>query len=469
MTTVTARVLNPIAGRNAAGQPFQTTVFVAVQAVGAEAAVANEFRGTDLGAEVVANLGSTVLDTRGLGGTLVNASTNLNDGPFMQSLVRDMPDPGLFLTWPGPAGRPNLYQTVVGSAEVVSGATTYDDAIDSGAQAIRAIRLNVPDTLTYGGSFTPAESLFFAADTGALGLPGSQLNDVTTTRSFELAIFETNTRDDSTLESGATDDFGLLIEVAEVEPTSSILPGELIFLSFTGGLQGADIDTLDAADTVATVIFLDLDNLHDVLGISSVEAVFVIDGSGTGEVDVVEAFSLNPAGGFLAASSPASGESLPRSNGHTVRLTFTTDIVVPAAGEVLIQPMLSGGVFGADLSSGVAFTVENNAQGNPRILKIVDTDPPSLLHRQWYSIRNSGAWAGGGAFEVQYVVQIGDANGDGAVFNLDAGLINAGIPDFGAGDQDRRDIDGDGTILNDDISITNTRIPSFPVAKPSGH
>ncbi len=470
MTTVTATVLNPTRGLDAAGQPFQATVFLAVQPVAAGAA-ANEFRTTSLGTHAVAHLGDTVLDTRGLGGTLVSAATNLNDGPLMQSLVRDFPDPGLFLSWPGPPGRLNLYQTVVQSAEAASGATTYDDAIDAGSQTIRAVRLNIPDTRTYGGSFTPTEPLFFADATGLVGDPPSPLSNATTARTFELAIFETNTRDDSTLESGATDDFGLILEVAEVEPGSTILPGELVFLSFTGGLQGADIDTLEGASNVGTIVYLDLDNLHEVLGlgISVLEAIFVVDGSGTGEVDVIEVFSLNPAGGFLASSIPAAGQSLPRSNRNTVRLTFASNIGGPVGGQILIQQMLAGGTFGSDLSAGFSFTVENDGQGNPRILKIIDVDPPNLVHRQWYSIRSTGGWTGGGVFEAQFVVQIGDANGDNGVFNLDAGAINAGIPNLGAPDQDRRDIDGDATILNDDVSIANVRIPSFPVAKPSGH
>lgn len=468
-TTVTATVLKPTLGQDASALPFQTTVFLAVQPVFAGAA-ANEFRTTSLGTHVQANLGGSVLDTRGLGATLVSSITNLNSGVLMQSLIKDMPDPGAYLIWPGPSGGLDLYQTVTQSAEVVSGASSYADAIDSSALAIRAIRLNIPDTRTYGGTFIPTEALYFADSGGGLNVVGSHLNNANTTRTFEIALFDTNTRDDSTLETGATDDFGLIIEVGQVEPGSPVVPGELVFLSFTGGLQGADIDTLDQVGNVGTVVFLDLDNLHDVLGVSTIEGLFVIDGSGSGEIDVIDAFSLNPAGGFFASSNPASGESLPRSSRNTMRMTFSSDIAAPgAAGEILVQQMISGGAFGADQSAGFTFTVENNAQGQPRILKIVDADPPNLLHRQWYAIRSTGGWLGGGVFEVQYVVQIGDADGSLGVFNLDAGTINGGIPNFSAGDQDRRDIDGDGTILNGDVSTMNPRIPSFPVAKPTGH
>jgi len=453
---------------DANGLPFQATVFLAVQPVPA-GGVANEFRPTTLGAHVLAQLNGTVLDTRGLGATLVDAATNLNDGPLMQSLVKDFPDPGFYLSWPGPPGRLNLYQTVIQSAEEQSGAGTYADALDTLSQTVRAVRLNIPDTRTYGGTFTPGESLFFADDIGSLDATGGTLSNVTTSRTFELAVFETNTGDDSSLETGATDDFGLILEVAGVEPGSPMVVGELIFLSFTGGLQGADIDTLNLANNVGTIVYLDLDNLHEELGVIDIESVFFVDGSGSGAVDLIEVFSLNPAGGFFVSSNPPPEETLPRSKRNTMRLTFASNIAAPAAGEILIQPMLSGGGFGTDLSAGFTFTVENNAQSQPRILKIVDVDPPNLIHRQWYSIRGIGGWTGGGIFEVQYPVQIGDANGDNAVLNLDAGSINGAIPNLNAGDQDRRDIDGDGTILNGDVSLMNPRIPSFPVAKPNGH
>ena len=163
------------------------------------------------------------------------------------------------------------------------------------------------------------------------------------------------------------------------------------------------------------------------------------------------------------------GETLWRTNRNTVRLAVTTDITAPAPGEVLIQRMLPGGLWGSDISSGFEFTVENSLSGLPRILKIVDVDPPDLVHREWYAIRSAGGWTGGGDFLVQYLVQVGDADNNGVVLNLDAGLANTGIPDFAADDQDRRDIDGDGTILNDDVSTLNVRIPSFRVPKPTGH
>ncbi len=475
-TTATATVLRPTTGKNASNGPLQTTVFLAVLPIVDSPSTLNEFRASSLGAYLAAQPDITALHSRGNGPTLINASTDISSASVTPLMVADLPDFGEeCTTWrsdAGPPGRLSLAHTVLQSAENAVSPSTYAESISTcdATTVIRARRLNHPDTDPASGDYTPSEFVFFADSQGAFGQPRSGLSNATTSRTFELALLDTNVRGDGTVETGQTDDFGLIIEVAGTEASSSVLPGEFVFLSLSGGYQGADVEPrLDATDVLLYVYLFDLDNLRDVLGISSVEAIYVVDAGASGSLDPIEVFSLNAAPGFLANSNPASGESLPRSNGNTIRLTFSANIAAPVPGEVLIQPMLSGGAFGADVSAGFTFTVENNQQGNPRILKVVDVDPPNLNHRQWYSFRSIGGWAGGGIFEVQYMVQIGDANGDGGVFNFDAGVINGGIPDFGAADQDRRDIDGDGTILNDDISIMNVRIPSFPVAKPSGH
>ncbi|MBI4717171.1 MAG: hypothetical protein HY763_05155 [Planctomycetes bacterium] len=473
VTTITATVLKPTTGQNAAGQPFQTTVFAAVQAVPAQAGVNNEFRATSLGTYVAANLGGAAQDTLGHGAILIDPASDLNNGPFVQlGLVKDFPDPGAFVNYPGP-GFPklDLRQTVLQSAESVSGAATYVDTVD--AVGVRAVRLNHPDTLTFGGTFTPSEPLHFVDAVGDVGQPRSGLSNAATTRTFELAIVESNVRDDSSLETGATDDFGIVVEVAQVEAGAPVVPGEFVFLSLTGGLQGADVDTLDVPpyQNVANIVFLDLDNLHTVLGIRALEAVYLIDASGTGEIDPIELFSLNPATQptALQGAEPSTTKSLWRSAQNTMRLTFTQDITAPPAGAVLIQQMLAGALYGGDLSAGFSFALENDGQGNPRILKIVDTGPSDLTHRQWYAVRNTGGWTGVAPFTVQYVVQVGDADNDGKVLNLDAGAVNVGVPNFSAADNDRRDVDGDARILNGDVSLVNARIPSFTVQKPTGH
>ncbi|NLE57225.1 MAG: hypothetical protein GX616_02615 [Planctomycetes bacterium] len=170
----------------------------------------------------------------------------------------------------------------------------------------------------------------------------------------------------------------------------------------------------------------------------------------------------------LQSAHPSSGRSLWRSAKNTIRLVFSEDITAPVAGEILIHEMLTDGAYGADLSSGFTFTVENDVSLQPRILRIRETGS-TLRHRKWYAIRCTGAWGYVAPFTVQYVVQVGDANDDGRVLNTDFGVINAAIPVFSAADDDRRDINGDGRILNTDFGIVNSKIPSFPVAKPTGH
>ncbi len=206
----------------------------------------------------------------------------------------------------------------------------------------------------------------------------------------------------------------------------------------------------------------------DLAGIARfVDDLLTID-TGLGAPPIVDMGAYEYAPAVLQTSNPADGKSLWRNQKNIIRLTFDADIAAPDAGAVMIQEMLAGGTCGDDLSAGFTFTVENDGQGHPRVLKIRET-APSLQHRKWYAVRNTGDWTGVAPFTVQYVVQVGDANNDGRVLNTDFGVINAVIPIFSAADDDRRDINGDGRVLNTDFGVTNSKIPSFPVAKPSGH
>ncbi|MFQ5591564.1 MAG: hypothetical protein ACE5HE_10410 [Phycisphaerae bacterium] len=172
---------------------------------------------------------------------------------------------------------------------------------------------------------------------------------------------------------------------------------------------------------------------------------------------------------FMTSAVPGAGGSLWRTEHNVVHLSFSSDIGAPAPGEILIQSMLSGGLFGPDISSGFEFRIELDTDGKPRVLEIVDESPPDLVHREWYAIRSLGGWTNGAEFSVEYVVQVGDSDNDGRVLNLDVGLINAAIPDLDADEEDRRDIDGDGTVLNADVSTANAHLPSLAVPRPGGH
>ncbi|MFQ5461505.1 MAG: hypothetical protein ACE5E5_02650 [Phycisphaerae bacterium] len=300
---VTATVLKPTTGTAANGLPFQTTIFVAVQGISAQAGVNNEFLTTSLGQFLAAQPDITALDTNGNGLALINPITNIALGSVVQPMVKDLPADGEECsTWQnpaGPVGGLDFATTVTTSAEVQSGSTAYDTSIGfcpiTQQTVIRSIRLNVPDTRTFGGSFSPSETVHFIDATGTVGILTSGLTNTTTTRTFEAAIIDTNVRTNNTVESGNTDDFGMLLSVAETEPGAPVVVGEFVAISMTGGFGLADIDSLSVpeGDHLANIIYLDLDNLHDVLGIKAVEAFYVVDAGASGSVDVIEAFSLN--------------------------------------------------------------------------------------------------------------------------------------------------------------------------------
>lgn len=297
LRTVTARVLRPTTGVDENGAPLQATVFVALQAVPADPNVANELLGTDLGTFLVDQFGKLAQDSLDQGLILIDPATNIHDPLVMQPMIEDFPEiPSDYINLPGAEGTLDLVETVLTSAEVRSGARTYDDSINDDQTAVKAIRINTPDTRTFNGVFSPSERVHFADPKGFMADPRSGLHNATTSRTFEMVLIDTNVRDSGELETGATDDFGIVVEVAETEPDSPVVVGEFVFLSFSGGLQGADIDTLQVppGEIVANLIYLDLDNLHEVLGIRSIESIIFIDGSGSGEVDIVEVFSLNP-------------------------------------------------------------------------------------------------------------------------------------------------------------------------------
>jgi len=165
------------------------------------------------------------------------------------------------------------------------------------------------------------------------------------------------------------------------------------------------------------------------------------------------------------SSVPPHEGSLWRSWKNIVRVSFDSYLpYTPAPGQVEIVKLLSDGDFGPDLSAVFAFAVEDGS-----VLRIEDTDA-TLQHRKWYAIRNVGNWPGVAPFEMHYLVQMGDCDGDKIVISLDVGCVNAGIPCFvNCGDDNRKDIDGDGRVLSLDVGVVNVHIGSFTVEKPTGH
>jgi len=171
----------------------------------------------------------------------------------------------------------------------------------------------------------------------------------------------------------------------------------------------------------------------------------------------------------LTLAKPANEQSLWRSQNNTIRLTFNTDITTPGAGSVQIQAMQANGQYGSDLSSNFTFTVENNSNGKPRILRIRENGSV-LENKAWYAVRNTGSWTGVATFTVQYMTQQGDSTNDGYTTEDDATYSFSGVPSNNCADDDRRDLDGDGSIyMLPDCQAILYLAPSDPVAKPSGH
>jgi hypothetical protein len=188
-------------------------------------------------------------------------------------------------------------------------------------------------------------------------------------------------------------------------------------------------------------------------------------GSGT---DIGMPLSITWMPANLINSTPLNGHTLWRVQRNTFRLYFDGNITVPASGNITIQEMQDNGAFGSDVSSGFTFTVENDANSRPRILRIRETGS-TLAHRKWYSVRNTGSWAGVAQFEVQYQVQRGDANDDSYVTTDDFNYVWSSVTSINCPDDFRKDIDGNGTVINADATYVSTYKVSNPVTKPSGH
>lgn len=166
----------------------------------------------------------------------------------------------------------------------------------------------------------------------------------------------------------------------------------------------------------------------------------------------------------VSSVPPAEG-SLWRSQKNIVRITFDAALdAAPGASEVEINELLPDGQFGPDLSESFTFAVEG---GN--VLRLQD-NADTLVHRTWYTVRNVGNYRCVNTFRNDFVVQMGDCDGNGLVISLDVGCVNAGIPCFtGCGDDNRKDIDGDGRVISLDVGVVNGHIGSFTVPKPTGH
>jgi hypothetical protein len=308
VVSATYRAIDPKFGKNALGAPFQATAFIAVHGLPDVLGVANEFVATSLGAWLTPRFGVFAFDSRGHGLTLLNPLTDLSDPILIDPMIGTLPDNPLFyINAPGAPGTSDLVSTVLGSAEVLTGTGTYDASFNATQTLLQAKEFDIiPATRTTNGGFTPTERIHYADALGRVGNLNAGLTNVETTRDFELMMIETNLGPTGVLETGETDDFGLVVRAAQVSASSPVAVGELIFLSMSGGLQGADVDTLNVPPGLiqTSIVYVDLDPLGIELGVETIDRVYVIDGSGTREPEFIDIISVPepPIGSTLLVS-----------------------------------------------------------------------------------------------------------------------------------------------------------------------
>ncbi len=163
-------------------------------------------------------------------------------------------------------------------------------------------------------------------------------------------------------------------------------------------------------------------------------------------------------------STPGDQETLTRSQNNHILLSFDDDVSAPEAGDLEIRPILPGCTLGDDLSGSFSMTVEEDGEGQQRVVNIAEVGDV-LIHREWYSISNVGGWDCVAPFEIQLLLQVGDANNDGTVTFADLARINGDC--CGPAPKDARsDCNGDGAITFADMSTANSRIPSPTVPNP---
>ncbi len=192
------------------------------------------------------------------------------------------------------------------------------------------------------------------------------------------------------------------------------------------------------------------------------DVFWVTEAAGVGTIGnlTIEVADACPADNGMVASTPADQQSLWRTAKNIVRIDFGGTVAAVSSGDYVIQELLDGGLYGPDLSASFDMTLEGST------LRIQDT-AGTLAHRTWYAIRNTTPCDGIGDFELQFVVQVGDADGNRFVTPADVGLVNAS-PVGAVADDSRFDIDGNGFRTAADVGLANAGQGGLP-SKPTGH
>ncbi|MFQ5590643.1 MAG: hypothetical protein ACE5HE_05740 [Phycisphaerae bacterium] len=167
----------------------------------------------------------------------------------------------------------------------------------------------------------------------------------------------------------------------------------------------------------------------------------------------------------VVASSPANMGSLWRSAKNIMRFTFDGDLTAaPTSGEIEIVECLgaanSNDDSTVDVSSSFNISIEDPGTG-PRVLRLQETGATGLNHRSWYKVRNA-SWACVAPFEFEFLLQIGDCDGNKFVTPADLSCINnaAAVPGIKPDDA-RCDIDGNRFCTPADLSVSNAHPSGF--------
>jgi predicted outer membrane repeat protein len=173
----------------------------------------------------------------------------------------------------------------------------------------------------------------------------------------------------------------------------------------------------------------------------------------------------------LVSSVYACDDSLPRTQGNVLRMTFKCPVPTGTGNPVRIQPLAAGGGYGSDLASSFRFTWET---GNTvlRIAEEAQTSPyppiAVLSNQVWYGIREGVGWPRMGPFKRDYVTVFGDADNTKVNDFADLSFIY-GHQGAAQGDQDRSDINADTFVDNADISDAYGFNGSYAPTKPTEH
>ncbi len=192
------------------------------------------------------------------------------------------------------------------------------------------------------------------------------------------------------------------------------------------------------------------------------DVFWATEAAGVGSIGnlAITVIDICPPDNGLVASTPADQQSLWRTAKNIIRIDFGGSVAAVVAGDYEIRELLDAGAYGPDLAASFDMGLEGST------LRIQDL-AGTLAHRTWYAVINANPCDGIGDFELQFVVQVGDADGNRFVTPVDVGQINAS-PLGAVADDSRFDIDGNGFRTAADVGLANAGQGGLP-AKPAGH